>query len=624
MRGRGGNRLGGGPVRDRHWGWTRITAMTLDDGTNLLPKLTFERPDDGNPDDYTVAKVALPFAVQPGASVTVHVAFQALLPGVIARTGWAGSFHLVGQWFPKLGVYEAAGVRGRKSAGWNCHQFHANSEFYSDFGSYQVSVRVPEGYVVGATGVEVSREKIAAGTSRELRVTYRASRVHEFAWTAAPGSLMAVVEARFDPTRDVPRDWLEETAKLLGRSTADLELPPVRLRLMIPRSQLGLAARMLHAARLGMAWYGLHYGPYPYPQLTIVSPPVTAREAGGMEYPTFITTGASRWMLLPPAKWMPLIEVVTIHEFGHQYFYGLLASNEFEEAWLDEGFNSFAEASCEAAAMRDGLFPQLPFFAPWVSNRMALLFRTLPVRIDRFAWRFRTRRDYFTASYQKTALALATLRNLVGADRFAQAMRTYAERFRFNHPGGDDFFRTFNEVVGADYSWFFDQAFRGQRTVDWDVLRVRQRRIKPREGFEWRDGAWVAVGSPAKGDAGADKRGVAKPAVAGKHGKKRWRIEVQIGRRGDFTGPVRVELAWADGSTTTRTWNGADRWVRWTFTRGDRLRRVTVDPDGQWLLETHRSDNWWIDRKRAGVPSFRAWWILDGVRLVELGLLPWS
>ena len=619
----GSNRLRGGKVRDRHWGWTRITSMTLEDGTDLLPDLTFERPDDGNADDFTVARVQLPFAVQPGASVKIHLAFKALLPKVIARTGWAGRFHLVGQWFPKVGVYEGAGVRDRKTAAWNCHQFHANSEFYSDFGNYRVSVTVPEDYVVGATGVEVSREQLAEGTSRDVRVTFSAAGVHEFAWTAAPASLMVVVEEEFDPTRDVPKDWLEETAKLLGRSTADLELPPVHLRLLIPRAQRGLAERMLRAARLAMAWYGLHYGPYPYPQLTIVSPPVTAREAGGMEYPTFITTGASRWMLYPPAKWLSFLDTVTIHEFGHQYFYGLLASNEFEEAWLDEGFNSFAEASCSAAVMKDHLVPEIPYYRPWLNDRVMLLFQKLPVKIDRFAWRFRTRRDYFSASYGETAVALETLRHLVGSVKFAQAMRTYAERYRFRHPTGDDFFRTFSEVVGADYGWFFAQAFRAQKRADWGVLGVRQRKVKAPEGFRWKDGAWEKMpGADPKGAVATKEEAPAKPSK--KSAAEQWDVKVHLGRQGSFVGPVEVEMWWADGSKTRRTWDGKERWTVWDLPSGQRLERVMVDPDDVWTMETHRRDNYWSRKRLPGTGSRWTWWVLDGLHLATLPVLPWS
>src|SRR5207244_11451057 len=102
-------------------------------------------PDDGNPDDQTGMAVPLPRAVEPGASLTIEVRWTAHVPRTFARTGAIGNFFFIAQWFPKLGVLE--------DTGWNCHQFHASTEFFSDYGVYDVSLTVPAGWVVGATGV---------------------------------------------------------------------------------------------------------------------------------------------------------------------------------------------------------------------------------------------------------------------------------------------------------------------------------------------------------------------------------------------------------------------------------------------------------------------------------------
>src|SRR4029079_10208705 len=129
------NRESGGQLRgvsnaSLRAGRIDVTSMRREDGTALSPLLTCERPDDGNPDDETVARVLLPRPVGPGETVTIDVEFTSVLPQVYARTGYAGDFFLVGQWFPKVAVYEPAGTRGRSAGGWNAHQFHALSEFY--------------------------------------------------------------------------------------------------------------------------------------------------------------------------------------------------------------------------------------------------------------------------------------------------------------------------------------------------------------------------------------------------------------------------------------------------------------------------------------------------------------
>ena len=593
--------LGSGTLRgfcrvERERGWTRITSLGLPDGTDLLPGLSFERPDDGNEEDFSVARVALPSEVLPGESLTLEIGFEARLPRVIARTGFAGDFHMVGQWFPKVAVFEG-------ESGWNCHQFHVTSEFFADFGSYRVRMTIPRGWVIGATGEQISREPVAT----DDLVEFRAVDVHDFAWTTAPSGLMAVVESDFDPGRDVPSQWLDRARTLLDLGAADLELPPMTIRLLVPRSQESLAPRMLRATRLGIAWFGLYFGPYPQPQLTVVSPPPGAHEAGGMEYPTLITTGASRLDAYPPLSWLKGIEAVTVHEFGHQYFQGLLASNEFEEAWLDEGLTTWAESRCLEDIIVDGLVPEIRWTDTWGLMRFAAGYGDLPLTIDRHSWDYRRRMDYYIASYAKTAVVLRTLEGLLGQDVMARAMRAYYETYRFDHPTGDDLQTAFEEATGEDLQWFFDQTVRGSAVADWAVLAVQHERLRSADGMEWRDGAWHELESGDEDDSD-DESGP-------------WTVEIELGRPGDLIGPVEVELLWADGRRERRQWDGVARWVRWSEESEERLEQVVVDPDIVWALETRRADNYWRDE---AAEARQLWWLDRALRLVGLLTVPWS
>lgn len=615
MRGMGEGTLRGGREVERRWGWVRVVTLLSEDGVDLAPTLTFERPDDENPDDFTVARVLLERPVEPGASVTLDLVFEAQLPRVIARTGWAGDFHLVGQWFPKLGVYEAAGHGGRVEAGWNCHQFHPSSEFYADFGRYRVQLTVPEDFIVGATGIQVEEKAIVEGTVRKRTLTFTADRVHDFAWCAAPAHLMAVIESDFDPGRDVPAPWLERARSLLGLSAAELELPPVHLRLLLPQTQMKLADRMLRSARLGMAWYGLFYGAYPYPQLTLVSPPPNAEEAAGMEYPTFITTGSSKLLEYPPFSWFAVNESVTVHEFGHQYFHGMIASNEFEQAWMDEGLNTYAEASCMAAIAEDGLVPKVKYSDPWGSKRLVWASRKAPLLIDQAVWEFRTRSDYGAASYTKAALTLKTLEGLVGPDVFARAMRHYADRWRWRHPTGEDFWTAVSESSDEDLGWFFEQAFRSDVTVDWGVGGVRQSRRVPLKGAKWQGDGWVERENEDEGETAGDDE-AEEDAV--------WEIRLDVVRHGDFVGPVDLMLIFADGREERRQWDGRDRWVSYEFESPTRLGAVVVDPDGVWALESERKNNYWRDEPDPAEARRRLWWAFAALRLTGLGVQPWS
>ena len=584
--------LGSRSLRDRvdnvgDRGWTRIDRLVTAEGEDLLPLLEFVRPDDGNPDDFTLVRVPLPREVQPRTSVEFEIHFEARLPWISARTGHVDDFHLVGQWFPKVAVFEG-------SDGWNAHQFHASSEFFADFGDYRVAMTVPEDWVLGATGVEVSETPLAGG---QRRVVHRAERVHDFAWCTAPPDLMEVVETDFEPGRDVPVQWLEKARSRLGLSPAELELSPMHIRFLIPATQHPLVPRMVRAARLSVAWFGLHYGVFPYPQLTVVSPPWGAEEAGGMEYPTFITTGADRLDEIPPFSWSSDIETVTVHEFGHQYFQGMLASNEFEEAWLDEGLTSYAEIACMSDIVEDRLVPEIRTYPLWSAERLALGFDRVPLKVAQNAWDYRNRWRYFLASYGKTAVVLRTVEGLIGSDAMARGMRTYVERFSFGHPTGSDLVATLSEAGGYDLTRFFDQAIYSDATPDWGVLSVRHEKPEEVDGFTWDGGEWRPAEIPdAVADAAAD------------HGEA-WRIEVDLVRNGDFIGPVEVELTWDDGETERRPWESTERWVRWRFESDGRLEQVVVDPDGVWALETLRVDNYWRETPAQAEPPL--WWLRE-------------
>jgi hypothetical protein len=288
------------------------------------------------------------------------------------------------------------------------------------------------------------------------------------------------------------------------------------------------------------------------------------------------------------------------HEYGHQYFQSLLASNEFEEAWLDEGITNYAEISCATAMVADGLVPEIAAFDHWASERLSLAYPKLPVTVGRRAWDYRHWTAYYLASYTKMALALRTVEGLIGQETMAQAMRTYVDRFRFRHPTGSDLVEVLSETAGRDLGPFFDQAVYGDAVADWAVLSVLQRRPPSADGFGWDGEQWRALDKEGTADGGGDER---------------WIVDLELARRGDFIGPVEVELRWSDGAAERRSWDGMTRTVRWRLEGTGRLEQVVIDPDVVWALETNRADNYWRDRP-AGV-DHPLWWVREGLRLAR-------
>jgi peptidase M1-like protein len=560
------------------WGAIDVLSIATADGRDLRPGARFVQPDGNDPTDETVLSVPLPSPVPPYGEIALDIAFRDKLPHVFARTGFVRDFFLVGQWFPKIGVYEPAGMRHRARGGWNCHAFHAHSEFYADFGTYDVTITAPSSFVVGATGVKISETKSGGTTTHR----YRQENVHDFAWTADPRYL--VVEARFDPKRDVPAGWSALASRQLGLSQEALALRPVSIRLLLQPHHARARERYIRSIVEGIAFYGLWFGPYPYETLTVVDPPEDGAGAGGMEYPTFITGGTPSFGLGWPLTKVRFLEDVTIHEFGHQYFYGMVASNEFEEPWLDEGLNSDAEYRAMELAYGPRA-AELPGGIGFGLDALAHLeYFSLPNLdpIRRVSWGFFSGGSYGVNSYTKVALFLAQLRNDLGAETFARAQRAYFEEWSFRHPDTTDFFDVFERVAGRDLSTYRRNLVEGTALLDWSVVRAETRRALQDEGLFDRNGGRVTLKD------GATERDAKKPA---KRKKETYESVVVFGNVGEWPHDVRVRLVFEDGKTLDRTLPADARWVRLRVRYGSRLAWAAADPDRENAWEWKRQND---------------------------------
>ena len=550
--------------RSGDWGWIDVTSIRLakpDAGFLDLLDRRFNAPDDGNSDDATVLEVLLPEPVSPGQSVNVEVAWTSRIPRTFARTGAVGSYYFIAQWFPKLGVLE--------DTGWNCHQFHAGTEFFSDYGVYDVRMTVPTPWIVGASGRETGRADNHDGTTTH---TYHAEDVHDFAWTMSP-------------------DYVERRARFEHPG-----LPAVEMRLLLQPEHLAQAGRHFDATRTTLRYYGEWFGPYPYGYITIIDP-AWQSGAGGMEYPTLFTAGTN-W-LAPSGVLEP--EGVTIHESGHQFWYAMVGNNEFEDAWMDEGLNTYSTGRAIEAnpAYRTNYVARRYFggFVPWVFRSF-----TVSREVDEngmSGYRPVAESDvpasptyrYFPAtgfglSYDKTALWLHTLERHVGWPTMQRAMATYFERWKFRHPRPKDFFNVVNEVSGRDLTWFFDEVYRGSGEFDYGVQTVRSDRV----------------------------------ARAGRPDVQRSTVVVR--RYGEAIFPVDLLVTFADGKTARGSWDGKDRWKAFTYERPEPVVSAVVDPDRVLLLDINRTNNSYTTRPRAAEASRK--WMLKWMVWLQDALAAWS
>jgi hypothetical protein len=555
LRGRSSNQA----PRDGDWSWIEI------DGAELLPgagwdaaelgsTLRFASPDDENRHDRTVAVLTLPRAVGPGEPVRVAMSWRAKIPRTFARTGFRGDFYFIAHWFPALGVFEGDG--------WNCHQFHSATEFFSDYGVYDVSITAPERFVVGATGERTDQRVNGDGT-----VTHRFEQadVHTFTWTASP-------------------DFRTATDRFTVEG-----LPPVDITLLYQPEHQRQVGRHLNATKAALEHYGRWFGPYPYGHVTVVDP-AWGSGAGGMEYPTLFTAG-TRW-LNPFGGGSP--EGVTIHEAGHQFWYGIVGNNEFEHAWIDEGINSFADARVYDLTYGDARTVKRYFSPPGTGSDgfLPLLFDDLREGRDVFGngmSRFRAFAttdvmsqptfEYFPStashlSYTKTALWLATLERHLGWETLQRILSTYFERSRFGHPTPGEFFALVDESSGHSMVGFFDQVYRGSNDFDYAIESARSEPLDL-EGL-------------VEGPAGLSLRRRGDEALGA---TPTYRSEVVARRHGAGVFPVELLLVFEDGSELRRPWDGRSRWTMIVEERPSRLAWAEIDPQRILQLDIDRTNN---------------------------------
>ena len=532
----------------RDWGWTEVTGIRLlgADGApplDLTASKTFISPDDQNPDDRTVMVVPLPHPVPPGSSINVTVDWTAQIPRTFSRTGAVGSSYFLGQWFPKLGVLQ--------DDGWNCHQFHASTEFYSDYGVYDVRMKVPKNWVVGATGVERGATENPDGTVSHQFVQ---EDVHDFAWTTSPSYV--VREAMFEQPG----------------------LPKVAMRLLLQPEHSQQAERHFEATRAALLHYGQWFGAYPYPHITIVDP-AWQSGAGGMEYPTLFTAG-TRW--IAPAK-VADPEGVTVHECGHQFWFALVGNNEFEDAWLDEGFNTFSTGRTMERAFNPN-YESLRFFGGFVpyvlydfpvsraTGENGLASYRAGAKLDMPSTP--SYRYWPTSggalSYDKTALWLNTLERYLGWPTLQRIMSTYFTRWKFKHPKPKDFFAVVNEVSGRDMTWFFDQVYRSSNVFDYAIDSLKSGPVEASGFFE----------------NGGKREFTSKNRTEG-----RYQTSVVVRRLGEATFPVDVEVVFRNGDKVREHWDGIDRWKLFTYERTSAAVSAVVDPDRVLLLDINVTNN---------------------------------
>ena len=536
---------------DCAWSWVEIQKMTDENGNDLTAQMKYIQPDDDNAFDQTVLQVLLTHPVMPHETIEINFDWEAKIPKTMIRTGYNKDFYFMAQWFPKLGVYEPAGMRYAKKGGWNCHQYHSSGEYYADFGNYKVEMIVPDNFVIGSSGTMPHPPKNNNDNTKTW--TFEVEDVIDFAWGASP-------------------HFVEQTMDWKG----------VQIRLLTYPEHVHFKERYFFILPKALDYMEAHFGKYPYPSLTVIAPPYHGLFTGGMEYPTLFTSLNS--CLLPEG--IRSTEILTVHEFVHQYFMQMVASNEQEEAWMDEGITNFYEGQ-----IMDKIFGEksstVDLFGVKMGNAESDRVTYFNMKNPSIApnslnsWEF-PGGSYHTIQYSKSAVWLNTLKKILGTETFDEVMKTYFLRWKFKHPCANDFVDVVNEVVAQKYpekfgenmNWFFQQVLYGTEICDYAVTSISNKSKNTPAGF------FENVEDCTETE-----------ILKNKNGAQLYASNVTIQRLGSMRMPLDILVQFEDGTEVIEKWDGKETLKTFSYQKTTKVECAEIDPERKIYLDKNFLNN---------------------------------
>jgi len=391
-----------------------------------------------------IIRLFLPTPLPPGGQITITTPFFVKIPSYYSRLGHEGQSYMITQWYPKPAVYD--------QRGWHEMPYLDQGEFYSEFGSFDVHITLPAAYVVGATGVLRSTSELEQykAIGRHNRRSDSSSFTGMITYRTATPALPKTLDYHADSVHDFA--WFADKDITIDYDT--LQLPSGRIIDVFSYYRPRVDRQWRYSVPFikdAVSHYSNWIGEYAYPTVSAVEGPGNT-SSGGMEYPmiTLITS---------PHTSKADLDGVIAHEVGHNWFYGILGTNERIHPWMDEGINTFYEFRYEAEKYRSNtmLGPMLPAelrrlspeaFQEAIYSVFSQMRTTEPIETP--ATGFLSEFDYGVVVYVKTATWMYLLERSVGKEDFEKAMRHYFSVWKFKHPYPEDLKTSFEQTTHSN------------------------------------------------------------------------------------------------------------------------------------------------------------------------------
>ena len=496
------------------------------DGQSARWELDAKHPD--------IALLYLPKTLPSQGRIQISTPFNLKIPASFSRLGHVGESYQMTQWYPKPAVYD--------QDGWHAMPYLDLGEFYSEFGSFDVSITLPENYVVGATGT-LQTESEQGFLQQKVKETneYLANLANNYDFEDAfPPSSSTIKTIRFTAEQVHDFAWFADKRFKVQKSQVTLPSDQkVDTWVMFTKEEEELWQNAINYVDRAVQFYSEKVGEYPYPHATAVQSALSA--GGGMEYPMITVIGLSG-----DAK---SLDVVITHEVGHNWFYGILAFNERDHAWLDEGINSYYDHRYTEKYYGSVDDHYLPSFltqgSPMGLFELAYLYqarRNLDQAPATHSDQFSTM-NYFLSAYEKPARVFKFLEKYLGAPKFDQIMQGFYKEWKFKHPQPNDFQQYLETTASKDLSWLFDGFISSNKKQDYALTSI----------------------------------------------KKAEDYQVGIKNRGDIVTPFSISGLKKDSIIQTLWFDGIPNQVQVNFPKGD-YDRLVLDAE-RISLELNRKDN---------------------------------
>jgi hypothetical protein len=399
-----------------------------------------------DPDNIDIVKLILPQPLQPGQKVRITTPFFVRIPTYSSRSGRVDDSYIICQWYPKPAVYD--------KKGWHPIPYLDQGEFYSEFGSFDVKITVPAAYVIGATGTLQNQDEL--NKYKELgKANYNKS-AKPAKYSPVPGTATKTLEYKGENIHDFA--WFADKDFVIRYDTAQLASGTV-IDVFTYGHEKGNPnwTKSVSYVEDAVRNYSNWIGEYPYPVVQAVEGPANVM-SGGMEYPmiTLITS--------PDADEERMDAVIT-HEVGHNWFYGILASNERDHAWMDEGINTYFQFRYEAEKYKaNSIFgaavpedvKKLPVeeFQKAIYNALSEL--PMEEAIETPSANFANKDEYGIVIYMKTAVWMFITELAVGKANLDKAVKAYYQDWKFKHPYPEDVKASFEKQLNVSLSGVFN------------------------------------------------------------------------------------------------------------------------------------------------------------------------